>query len=165
MPGPPHAFSKNPLRTREDLQQALKSFLDPLAPHTSPRGARIKIGSTATHYDETAAQLEGFARPLWGLAALLAGGGTYDGVDRWVSGLAAGTDPSDGLEYWGESRAKDQRMVEMSPIGFALAVASEQLWSPLSPAAKETLREWLTAINDKEVCVCVCVPGQSAHRL
>lgn len=155
MPGPPHAFSKNPMRTRHELQEALKSLLDPLAPHTSPHGARIKIGSTATHYDETAAQLEGFARPLWGLASLLAGGGTYAGVERWVGGLAAGTDPSDPAEYWGESRAKDQRMVEMSPIGFALAVASEQLWDPLSAAAKEALRRWLTAINDKEVCISV----------
>lgn len=152
MPGKPHPFSKNPIRTRQELQEALKSFLDPLAQHTSPNGARVKIGSTATHYDETAAQLEGFARPLWGLASLLAGGGSYEGVDRWVNGLAAGTDPK-SEEYWGESRAKDQRMVEMSPIGFALAVASEQLWKPLSAESKEALCKWLTAINDKEVCV------------
>jgi hypothetical protein len=70
---------------------------------------------------------EAFARPLWGLAALLAGGGEYDGADRWVNGLAAGTDP-DGAEYWGASKAKDQRMVEMSPLSFAIAIAPERFY-------------------------------------
>ena len=52
------------------------------------------------------------------------GGGRYDGIDRWVSGLANGTDP-DGDEYWGGAKARDQRMVEMSPLSFALALAPE----------------------------------------
>ena len=65
--------------------------------------------------------LETFARPLWGLTSLLAGGDDYAGLDRWVKGFASGTDPK-GEEYWGESRAKDQRMVEMSPLSFAIAL-------------------------------------------
>jgi hypothetical protein len=47
--------------------------LDALAPHTSPGGARIVLGYTGTHFDEAAAQLEGFSRPLWALASLIAG--------------------------------------------------------------------------------------------
>lgn len=150
MPLSPHPFSTNPLKTRADLHNALESFLNPLAHHTSPNGARIKIGSTATHYDETAAQLEGFARPLWGLASLLAGGGKYEGTERWIHGLAAGTDPESN-EYWGETRARDQRMVEMSPIGFSLAVAPGAMWEPLGKREKENVVKWLNAINDKEV--------------
>ncbi|KAH0614309.1 uncharacterized protein H6S33_006195 [Morchella sextelata] len=150
MPLSPHPFSTNPLKTRADLHNALESFLNPLAHHTSPNGARIKIGSTATHYDETAAQLEGFARPLWGLASLLAGGGKYEGTERWIHGLAAGTDPESN-EYWGETRARDQRMVEMSPIGFSLAVAPGAMWEPLGKREKENVVKWLNAINDKEM--------------
>ena len=103
--------------------QPLK-VLEPLAAHTSPGGALIDLSSTATHYDLRAVALETFARPLWGLTSLLVGGGRYDGVDRWVTGLANGTDP-DGEEYWRSAKARDQRMVEMSPLSFALALAPE----------------------------------------
>ena len=96
-------------------------MLEPLAAHTSPGGALIDIGSTATHYDLRAVALETFARPLWGLTSLLVGGSVYDGADRWVRGLASGTDPH-GEEYWGGAKAKDQRMVEMSPLSFAIAM-------------------------------------------
>ncbi|KAL1760028.1 hypothetical protein FB107DRAFT_203903 [Schizophyllum commune] len=143
-------FAANPLETKADLAQFLKNILDPLASHTSPGGARVHLGYTGTHYDEAAAHLEGWSRPLWGLASLLAGGGTYDGVQRWVAGLESGTDPSHE-EFWGNMRDKDQRMVECSAIGFSLAVAGKQLWDPLSEKAKKNLGEWLGGMNDKEM--------------
>ncbi|KAF8470739.1 hypothetical protein BDZ91DRAFT_791702 [Kalaharituber pfeilii] len=148
MPRAPHPFSPsvNPISTRDDVATALTAgFLDPLAPHTSPGGARIKLGHTGTHYDEAAAQLEGFARPLWGLAPLLAGGGTYPGVERWIRGLASGTDPATAGagEYWGATRDRDQRMVEMSPLGFALAMAPGTFWDALSEREGRMWRNWL----------------------
>ena len=99
----PFDFLTNPLKTRADLQRAATSLLDPLEKYTSPNGARIKLGYTATHYDDVAAQLEGFTRPLWGLSALLAGGGEYPGSERWTRGFAAGTDPASD-EFWGNTR-------------------------------------------------------------
>ncbi|KZO91793.1 hypothetical protein CALVIDRAFT_335268 [Calocera viscosa TUFC12733] len=150
---PPHPFSQNPLKTKSDLQSACISLLAPLSAHTSPGGARIKLGYTGTHYDEVAAQLEGFSRPLWGLSALLAGGyppDKFPEARNWTRGLESGTDPA-GEEFWGYSRAKDQRMVEMAAIGYSLAVAPEQLWAPLSEKGKKDLAEWLGAINDKEM--------------
>ena len=107
-------------------------MLDALAPHTSQGGAIIDIGNTATHYDTRAVALETFARPLWGLTSLLIGGGEYDGLKRWVDGLANGTDPS-GDEYWGGARAKDQRMVEMSPLSFAIAFQPEVFYQVSLP--------------------------------
>jgi hypothetical protein len=146
----PHPFYSNPLRTREDLENALVSLLDPLAAHTSPGGARIRLGETATHYDDVASQLEGFARPLWGLSSFLAGGGDYPGAERWLNGFANGTDPSHE-DFWGHTRGKDQRMVEMAPIGFSLAVASHKFWDPLDQKAKDNFTAWLQGINDKEM--------------
>ncbi|KII84589.1 hypothetical protein PLICRDRAFT_117455 [Plicaturopsis crispa FD-325 SS-3] len=143
-------FASNPLQTRSDLQNFLVGLLDPLAAHTSPGGARIHLGYTATHYDEAAAQLEGFSRPLWGLASLIAGGGEYAGVNRWVEGFANGTDRQHE-EFWGDMRDKDQRMVECSAIGFSIAVAGKALWDPLSAAAKKNLEDWLGGMNDKEM--------------
>jgi hypothetical protein len=61
------------------------------------------------------------------LTSLLVGGGEYAGLDRWVRGLASGTDPN-GDEYWGGAKAKDQRMVEMSPLSFAIAMAPERFF-------------------------------------
>lgn len=68
--------------------------------------------------------LETFARPLWGLTSLLVGGDDYAGTERWIRGLASGTDPK-GEEYWDGARGKDQRMVEMSPLSFAIAFKPE----------------------------------------
>jgi len=106
----------------------LTPVLDALAPHTSPGGAFIEIGNTATHYDLRAVYLETFARPLWGLTSLLAGGDKYEGVQRWIDGFKNGTDPN-GSEYWGEARAKDQRMVEMSPLSFAVALKPDVFYN------------------------------------
>lgn len=50
-----------------------------------------------------------------------------DLFDTWRSGLAAGTDPN-GDEFWGWTKGKDQRMVEMSAIGFALATGQDKLF-------------------------------------
>lgn len=143
-------FDSNPVKTRDDLAVFLKGLLDPLEAHTSPGGARIHLGFTATHYDDTAAQLEGFSRPIWGLASLLGGGGEYAGVKRWLAGFENGTNP-DSDEFWGNMRNKDQRMVECSAIGFAIAVAKENLWDPLSKEAKGHFEEWLGGMNDKEM--------------
>ncbi|KAL7271227.1 hypothetical protein RUND412_006030 [Rhizina undulata] len=146
----PHPYSLNPLNSRPDLHRALLSLLDPLHPFTSPTGSLVRLGSTGTHYDELAAQLEGFSRPLWGLASLLAGGGDYPGKERWIRGFKSGTDPKSS-EYWGDVRDRDQRMVEMAPIGFALAVAGKTFWGGLSVEEKGRVAEWLGSVNSKEM--------------
>ena len=140
----------SPFRTREECQQACISLLDPLKPFFSPGRTRVKLGSTATRYDETGAQIEGYARPLWGLAALLAGGANYDGTELFVEGLRNGTNPKHP-EYWGLARDSDQRMVEMCPIGYTLAIAGNKFWEPLTQEEKDNVAAWLGSINDKEM--------------
>ncbi|OMP86904.1 hypothetical protein BK809_0000579 [Diplodia seriata] len=150
-PFPPHPFSTNPLRTRADVAAACASLLDPLAAGTSAGGALVRIGGgTGTRFDETAVQGEGYARPLWGLAPLLAGGFAYEGADRWVRGLANGTDPEHD-EFWGYMEDRDQRMVEACPIGFALAVAGEHFWEPLDDRQRRNVEAYLGSMNDKEM--------------
>jgi hypothetical protein len=144
----PH--TSNPIQTRTDLSRFLTAIVDSLAPHTSPGGSRVHISPYGTHYDSTAAELEGFSRPIWGIAALVAGKGSYEGLQRWVNGLGNGTD-AEGEEFWGDMRNKDQRMVECSAIGFALSVAKEALWDPLEERKKKGLERWLGGMNDKEM--------------
>jgi hypothetical protein len=147
---PPHPFSSNPFLTRSDLQRACISLLDPLVPHFTAGHSRVKLGATATRYDEAAAQFEGYARPLWGLAALLAGGAPYASTHLWLDGLINGTDPSHP-EYLGDIEDLDQRMVEFCPLGFALAVAPHAFWDPLTPSQKANVTTWLGSINGKEM--------------
>ncbi|MCJ1403175.1 hypothetical protein MMC11_006398 [Xylographa trunciseda] len=136
------------LHSREDFQRACTLLLKPLRPFFSPGKTCVKLGNTATRYDEIGAQIEGYARPLWGLAALLAGGAEYEGTEDFVEGLRNGTNP-DHPEYWGLARDSDQRMVEMCPIGYNLAIAPHKFWDPLTDKEKENVAAWLGYINDK----------------
>jgi hypothetical protein len=112
-----HPFSKLNIKDRASVQKLLETVLDPLEPFFSPDKARVNCpGATAVRFDQTASEVEGFARPLWGLAFLLAGNGEYRGTEWWIQGIKSGTDP-DHPEYWGYPRDNDQRMVEMCPIG------------------------------------------------
>ena len=65
-------FSDNTFRTRDDFIRAALALIQPLGQYKSPHNARIKIAtSTGAGFSEAAAQLEGFARPLWVIADLL----------------------------------------------------------------------------------------------
>lgn len=143
-------LARNPLKTRLQLQQAVRELFAPLRPHFSEGRARIKLGSTGATFPEEVAGLEGFARPLWGLVPLAAGGGTFDDWMCYRAGLTNGSDPAHP-EYWGAAGDYDQRLVEMAAIGFALALAPDVIWSPLEPYAKKNLATWLNRINEVEV--------------
>ncbi|KAJ1708228.1 hypothetical protein NYO67_9599 [Aspergillus flavus] len=147
---PVQAFSRSPFRTRRDFQGACRALLDPLVPRFTAGCSRVKIGSSTTRFDEGGAQIEGFARPLWGLAALLGGGYQYPEAVRWYQGLINGTDPH-SPEYWGDIEDLDQRMVEMCPLGFALAVAPHVFWDPLTIQQKHNVANWLASINEREM--------------
>src|SRR2546423_389060 len=90
----------NPLLTKDDVRRAVVDLVEPIVAHLSPGGARARLGSFGAHFPGRVAELEGYARPLWGIVPLVAGGGTFAHWDRWVAGLANGTDP-EGPEYWG----------------------------------------------------------------
>jgi hypothetical protein len=132
----------NPLKSRADVEQALRDLFTPLLPYFSEGGARVRLSATGAHFDRAAADLEGFARPLWGLAPLAAGGAPFDHWELYRRGLANGTDP-EHPEYWGQVNATDQRMVELAAIGFTLRLLPELVWAPLEQRAKDNLAAYL----------------------
>lgn len=138
----------NPLRTRADVERALNDLFSPLLPFFSESGARVRIDGAAAHFDRAAADLEGFARPLWGLAPLGAGGGAFEHWPLFARGLAAGTDP-DHPDYWGRPKDRDQRLVELAALGFALRLVPQHLWAPLSPAEKDRVAAWLLDARER----------------
>jgi len=127
---------------RRQLQEEVRRLVAAVVPHFSAGRARVRLGVNTAIHDDTAAELESFASPLWGLAPLAAGKGDIPHADHWLRGLAAGSDP-DHPEYWGEPGDRDQRIVEMAAIGFALALAPERFWDPLTGPERDRLARWL----------------------
>lgn len=143
-------LARGPLHTRDDVQRAVRDLYEPLRPHTSAGGARVRLGSFGAVFEQSVAELEGFARPLYGLVPLAVGGGEFAHWDRIVAGLAAGTDPG-SPEYWGAVAGdSDQRMVEQAAIGLALAFCPERVWEPLGARARERAVAWLRGIFEYE---------------
>lgn len=141
-------FGGNPLRDREDVERALQALVAPLERYRSPGGARIRFGHGAASFDQAAADLEGFARPLWGLAPAQAGGAKWIDWRPIRRGLANGTDPRHP-EYWGKVANHDQRLVELAVIGLALRLVPDQLWQPLQVEEKERAIAYFLAARQR----------------
>ena len=132
----------NPLKTRDDVRKAFEDSFAPLLPYFSPGGARVRLDAAAAHFDRVAADLEGFARPLWGIVPFAAGGGEFAHWELYRRGLANGTDP-EHPEYWGVIRGTNQRLVELAAIGVALRMVPQHLWDPLDERAKSNVSAYL----------------------
>ncbi|KAH6611855.1 hypothetical protein C7974DRAFT_429290 [Boeremia exigua] len=142
-------FCDNPIRTRLDYTRVALSLLGPLVPYKSSSNARIKIAtSTGAGFSETAAQLEGFARPLWAVPSLLRSGDAPSHLKTWVDGVRAGVDP-EAAEYWGDvlEEGFDQRMVEMESIAYALLSSPDVFGFQDDDAVRKRLVAWLRQIN------------------
>lgn len=140
----------NPCATRADIQRAVLDLHEPLLPHTSDGGARVRLGSFGAGFERSSAELEGFARPLYGAVPLTVGGGGFPHWDRVVDGLANGSDP-DHPEYWGAVlRGADQRMVEQAAIGLTLAFCPDETWGRLDTRARQNLVAWLHGIFEHD---------------
>ena len=156
-------FSDNLFRSRNDFVRATLALLKPLTQYFSPSKGRIRVPvATGAHFDETAAQFEGFARPLWAVGALLLGADSISSpelaaqvdeiVQPWLQGMIAGTDPSHA-EYWGSMQISDQRMVEAEIFSFALLAAPGKFYDPLDDSQKANVRTWLSSIQGKDMPV------------
>ncbi len=146
-------IQKNPLKSRNDLIEAVNQILNPLKPYYSKGKALLQIGSTGTSYALPIAGMEGFSRVLWGLVPLLAGSEESQLWDITLEGIKNGTNPSHE-EYWGDITDYDQRAVEMAAFGYALALIPEKIWTPLNDREKENLYTWLNQINHIHVWDC-----------
>jgi len=140
----------NPLKTRADVQEAVRQICEPLKSHYSAGKALVRLGVTCTNYGERRCEMEAFARPFWGLMPLAAGGGESDFWEIGRKGILNGTNPAHP-EYWGDLVDVDQLAVEMPPIALALALAPEQFWTPFSEDQQSQIVAWMDQINHKEM--------------
>ncbi|KAJ5692990.1 hypothetical protein N7462_002413 [Penicillium macrosclerotiorum] len=152
---PLRGFSDNRFRDRKDILSATKALTCALKPYFSPGKARVQLPVySGAHFDETAAQLEGYARPIWAIAAAVASNFDLEEpeiasyVQNLVEGLANGVNPAHP-EYWGAVGDWDQRMVEAEPISFAILMAPKIFYERLSDRSRSHLIDWLSGLNGK----------------
>lgn len=148
------------LKDRRDAAVLLLDIIRPLKPYYSPGHAWLCLGSSAAHYGEKAARMEGFARILWGLGPLWAQDSSQlpasyrEECEAWRSlyleGIIHGTDP-EHPEYWGDLADFDQKMVEMAALAVSICLAPDQLWEPLSGGQQEAVYRWFRQINEHQV--------------
>lgn len=143
-------LANNPMKTRADFARSAIELWQPLKPYFTPGCAGVDLGRTGAHFTKTAAELEGFARPLFGLAPLAKGNLPFDDWDMLSKGYANGCDP-DHPEYWGVVYDKDQRLVESAALGFGLIFAKDKLWDPLTTKQKGDVAEWFKSTLNKQV--------------
>lgn len=137
--------------SRSELVELVRSYVEPLRSFFTEGCSRIVLPGAGVSYELDTAAFEAFARPLWGLAPVWAGGDELsEYADLYRMGFAVGSDPRHP-EYWGVCRDNDQKFVEMASIVYALMLAPKVLWEPLSPEVRTNLAAWLNQINEHEV--------------
>ncbi|KAJ2977441.1 hypothetical protein NQ176_g4366 [Zarea fungicola] len=132
----------NPFKTKGDVAQAVHSLFNPILPLFSEGFARVQVDAATSTWDRTACDLEGYARPLFGLAPLAAGGGHFEHWEIYRQGLKNGTDP-EHVEYWGDVPPMDQRQVDAAALAYGILVAPKQYWEPLAEDTKQNVAAWL----------------------
>lgn len=141
------------MMTKRDYEDLMLKILNPVKPYYSDGKAYLNLGPHTSIYGKKIAGIEGFSRPLWALAAYYAGG--EEGKDNsfakiYREGFTNATNPFHP-EYWGEVSDKEQTLVEMAAMGYALLLAPNTFFYPLDEESKKNLAEWLYTINDHEV--------------
>lgn len=147
-----NSVKSNPLQTRSDVERAAFQLIEPLLPLLSAGKARLHLGDTGAAYSDDIAQMEAFARPLWAIVPMLAGGCSRVKTlwEAWKVGIENGTDP-EHPEYWGRITSYDQRQVEMAVFGYGMAIAPQEFFFSLSEKAQKNLYAWLNQINETEL--------------
>ena len=146
-------LSNNKFQTRDDVVSACNRLFEPLLPYFSPGKARVQLDASASTWDRAACDLEAWARPLFGIIPMVAGGDTFAHWQTYRVGLANGTNPSHP-EYWGSVDAMDQRHVEATAVGLALLMVPEHIWVPLDAESKQYVAEWLLTSHGSQHASC-----------
>lgn len=146
----PYTPAANPLSTRDDVCRAFLALERPLLAKWADDGTGPDLGPHRAWYGLREAQLETVSRYLYGLAPFTAGGGTSTGWMHVLDAIVQGTDP-DRPTYWGDAADNNQRSVEMAALGYALRLAPEAIWTPLSPPQQDRFVRWMAGMVDRSL--------------
>lgn len=140
----------NPLRTRSDVELSLRQILDPTADKLIMGGTGLWNYNGSTSYSDRVGLFEGWSRLLWGEAPMRSQGGSWKGQCLHDQGFIHGPNPhAEG--FWGPIHDKDQRMVELAAISYALMLDRRDYWDVLSKDEQQRLHDWMLGLNGKEM--------------
>lgn len=139
--------------TRQDMADTLLDLIEPLKKYYSKTKAWLNLGATGAHYPDTAAWMEGFSRPLWGLGSYFANSSDEEWEQIYLQGIISGTDPAN-REYWGDCVPYDQKLVEMAAIAYTLLWTNGKLTGKMTERQKSNLFSWLSQINSNPCYSC-----------
>lgn len=124
--------------TKEYFRQQLSDIISPIEKYYN--GGKVQYARHSAWYENLSADVEAFARPLWGLVPFWAGGGENETFEKlYITGITSGADKkNDG--YWGDCHDKDQRFVEMAAFAYGLILPRKRYGSRLNPLRKTTLK-------------------------
>ncbi|WEV63867.1 DUF2264 domain-containing protein [Bifidobacterium sp. ESL0732] len=147
----------NPLRTKEDCEQALVDILAPAMRlvESGGRYGRFRMSDSGAVYSQDRTSIEGFCRLLWGLGPLFANRSNIRRFPRWwqlsCAGIVHGTTPGDP-DFWGNPLDDyDQLFVEMGAITAFLFETRQDFWDHLSDTQQSNILIWLDQINAHEL--------------
>ncbi|MUL41205.1 DUF2264 domain-containing protein [Streptomonospora sp. PA3] len=134
--------------TRDHWVALAEHLLLSVRPYASPGRARIDLPGPSSSSGAASDGLEGFARTFLLAGFLVAGNSGADPhrfLDWYRAGLAAGTDPS-GEERWPRPDRLDQAKVEAASIALVLLLTRPWLWDRMSPAERDRVLDWMSAV-------------------
>ncbi|MEZ3180928.1 DUF2264 domain-containing protein [Streptomyces pimonensis] len=150
---PPSDLTLSPLTgyTRAHWEAAADRLLTSLRPYASPGLAQYRLTGRTGYSGAWSDGLEGYARSFLLAAFRIAGAQGVDPpgsavisdlVDRYATGLAAGTDPAHP-EHWPPITDHSQPMVEAASVAVALHETRPWLWDRLPDAVRQRTVDWL----------------------
>ncbi|TPQ16750.1 DUF2264 domain-containing protein [Streptomyces sporangiiformans] len=131
--------------TRAHWEAAADRLLAGLLPYASPGLAQYRLPGPASHSGPWSDGLEGYARSFLLAAFRIAGSDGQAGpglIERYASGLAAGTDPY-GDERWPPVTDRAQPMVEAASVAIALHETRPWIWDRLDDRVRQRVADWL----------------------
>ncbi|GIH05509.1 hypothetical protein Rhe02_35760 [Rhizocola hellebori] len=139
------------MTTRQHWVDLADRMLAAAAPFASPGHARIAFPGPQGGYGHDVDGLEGFARTFLLAGFRIAGergAGLDELADRYMAGIAAGTDPA-SPERWVRLDEHPQAKVEAASIALILDLTRPWIWDRLKPEVQERVVEYLSpAVGD-----------------
>ncbi|WP_241564359.1 DUF2264 domain-containing protein [Nonomuraea polychroma] len=145
LPTPDDRLSRYTGWTRAHWEAMADHLLASVAPYATDDFAQFRLPGRTSRSGQVSDGLEGFARTFLLAAFRIAGaGGDVPPalLERYASGLAAGTDPAHPYA-WPALTDMSQQLVEAASVALALHETRPWIFDRLSPAQQERVVAWL----------------------
>lgn len=143
-------FTGIKIKSKKDLLALFERFEAGALKYRHVGDGRLNLGSSAPHYDDNQAQIEGFMRLLWGAGPRSNQSQGKKLLTYYYQGILSGVDPN-SPNYWGTIHDYDQFMVELASLDMFLLETKELFWIHLSDQMQKKIVNWISQINQKKV--------------